>query len=118
MAITNTMVLLDKESDVRCFIKFKAALRQSFLPPPLILLLQLKVMNIKTPAVGLGTIRIGLGTLRIEKDGMNLTGVILIGKNPPTIVGIEEDPDPGEADPPLVHDAAATTRAQTGQVQP
>ena len=67
MAITNTMVLLDKESDVRCFIKFKAALRQSFLPPPLILLLQLKVMNIKTPAVGLGTIRIGLGTLRIKK---------------------------------------------------
>ena len=49
---------------------------------------------------------------------MNLTGVILIGKNPPTIVGIEEDPDPGEADPPLVHDAAATTGAQTGQVQP
>ena len=58
-----------KESDGRSFNEFKAALRQSFLPPPLILLLQLRVLTTKITTVGQGTPKTDLGT---ENDGMNL----------------------------------------------
>ena len=44
---------------------------------------------------------------------------ISIDTSPPTVASTEtdEDLDPGLTDPPLGHDAAATTVAQTGQVK-
>ena len=77
--------------------------------------MQLEALNSKTLAVGLGNLRKG-GKL-IGQEGMNLTGVIPIGTNPPIILTkTEEDPDWGTPDPALVNDAAAMTAAQTGQV--
>ena len=73
-------------------------------PPPLILLLQILTTKITTVSPGI-----------IPKINPGIS----IGTSPPTVASTETDKDlvPGLTDPPLAHDAAATTAVQTGQVQ-
>ena len=109
MAMINTIALLDKESDGRRFIKFKAALGQSFPSPSTHSTFAARSFELQNPSSR---------SRDPQKGRQNRPRGDSNRNKSPNFNRNRRKSDPGTPDPTLVNDASAMTAVQTGQALP